>query len=144
MQTCTFFGHRECPIEIKAALTKAITELIAEGVNRFLVGDSGEFDRMVFQTLIELKKTYSDICIKRIIAYFPKEEMQSDYAKYSLLPEGIENVMPRFAIEYRNNYMLSRADVVVAYTVCDAGGASKFVNKAKRRGIAVINLGSRE
>lgn len=137
MPACTFFGHRECPSEIKTALTAVLTELIAEGVDCFYVGDSGGFDKTAFRVLLELKEVYPDIRINRVLAYFPKDRL---YSEYSLLPEGIETVMPRFAINYRNNYMLSRADVVVAYKLYNTGGASKYVNKAERRGIRVINI----
>lgn len=141
MAVCTFFGHRECPSEIDSALKDTINELIVDnGVKCFYVGASGEFDRVVFRALVELKRTYDDICIKRVLAYFPKNNLYDDHKQYDVLPEGIETVLPRFAIEYRNNYMLSRADFVVAYNVRDFGGSAKFVKKAKRRGIRVINI----
>lgn len=48
--------------------------------------------------------------------------------------------MPKFAINYRNEYMLEKADTVIAYITHDWGGAAKFTAQAKKKGKHIINL----
>ena len=56
MAECTFFGHRDCPDSIEPILRKTIEKLIVDnGVNVFLVGDSGNFDKTVFRVLRDLE-----------------------------------------------------------------------------------------
>ncbi len=65
MAACTFFGHRECPVEIKAILKSTLEDLIVNhGVDTFYVGNQGQFDlfaRGVLQELIK-KSPYSLCC----------------------------------------------------------------------------------
>lgn len=58
----------------------------------------------------------------------------------TLLPEGIERVPGRFAISWRNRWLLEHCDVVVCYVTHSWGGAAKFVQLAKKRGKSVCNL----
>ena len=68
------------------------------------------------------------------------ELIKADYSD-TILPEGIETVPKRFAITYRNKWMLSHADVVVTYITRDsASGAAQFRNLAEKSGKKVINL----
>lgn len=50
-----------------------------------------------------------------------------------MLPEGIERVPKRFAISWRNNWMLEHSDYVVACVTHSWGGAAQYVEKAKKR-----------
>ena len=64
-----------------------------------------------------------------------------DAAEDTMLPEGIETVPRRFAISWRNNWMLDRADYVVTYITHSWGGAAKYANLARKKGKTVIRLG---
>lgn len=135
MKSCTFFGHRLIDRDISEELSATIERLITEDdVRRFYVGNSGGFDVTALSVLEALKDKH-DIEINTVLAYMPKEPCAN-----GLLPDGIEAVPPRFALDYRNNYMLSKSDVVVCYVTTDFGGAAKFVKLAFRRGKRVINL----
>lgn len=135
MKSCTFFGHRLIDRDIKGELSATLERLIIEDdVRRFYVGNSGGFDGAALSVLELLKSKY-DIEINVVSAYMPKEPCPN-----GLLPDGIEAVPPRFAIDYRNNYMLNKSDVVVCYVTTDFGGAAKFAKSALRRGKRVINL----
>ena len=62
MQSCTFFGHRECPDSIKPKLKKVMIDLINNhDVDMFYVGNQGQFDAIVRGVLRELKKEYPQI-----------------------------------------------------------------------------------
>jgi hypothetical protein len=57
-----------------------------------------------------------------------------------MLPEGIETVPKRFAISWRNKWMLSRADYVVTYITRSWGGAAQFAELAERKEKTVIKV----
>ena len=141
MKACTFFGHRDCPETIKPRLREVLVDLITnKGVDTFYVGNQGRFDGIVRCVLRELAKEYPEIYYAVVLAYLPGKKNEYDDFSDTMLPEGIEAVHPRYAIGWRNRWMLQRADFVVTYIAHSWGGAAKFAEKAKREGKTVINL----
>ena len=61
-----------------------------------------------------------------------------DYSDHTILPDGIEDVPPRFAISYRNKWMLEKADYVITYVTHPTGGAALFKTAAQKLGKTVI------
>lgn len=144
MSACTFFGHHDCPAEIKLKLRKAIIDLIKlQGVDCFYVGNHGTFDRMARSCLLELCQEYPQIRYSVVLAYLPQKHDEFDTRDFSdtILPEGIETVPRRFAISWRNRWMLDRSDFVVTYITHSWGGAAQFAERAVRQGKTVINIG---
>jgi len=140
MPSCTFFGHRDCPSSIEAHLREVLIDLIEhKNVNVFYVGNNGAFDKMVARTLRDFKLIYTHISCFTVLAYLPQKDCDSEYNS-TIFPEGIENVPKRFAISWRNNWMLNRCEYTVTYITHSFGGASKFADKARRSGKVVINL----
>ena len=70
----------------------------------------------------------------------PREKAPLNDSDHTLLPEGIETVPPRFAIEYRNKWMIDHSDIVVTYVTRSFGGAATFRDLAKKKGKIVIDL----
>lgn len=141
---CTFFGHRDCPSGIRTRLRETLVDLIENyGAEFFYIGNQGQFDAMARNIVRELKTVYPMIEYTVVLAYMPQKV--NEYEDYSdtMLPEGIEQVPKRFAISWRNNWMLNRADYVVTYITHSWGGAAQFAQKAQRKGKAVYNLDSR-
>lgn len=142
--TCCFFGHKDAPSSIYAKLEAAVEELIIEnGVSSFLVGNHGYFDRMALDALRKLKIKYPHINYNVVLAYMPgeKEEWNPYHYSETMLPEGIEGVHPKYAISWRNKWLVDESDIVVAYITHSWGGAAKYVGMATKRGKNVINLG---
>lgn len=139
MKCCTFFGHRDCPDSIKPKLLEAIKTKIAEGVTDFYVGNHGNFDSLVLSCLRELKKEYPEIHYAVVFAYLPTEH-DTYNSDETILPEGIETVPKRFAIDFRNRWMLDHADTVIVYTTHSWGGAAKYVEKAMQKGKTVVRI----
>ena len=141
MSACTFFGHRECPDSIKIKLQDVLIDLIINNdVDMFYVGNQGQFDAIVRNVLRVLKEEYPQIDYAVVLAYMPGKHTEYDYYSDTMLPEGIEAVHPRYAISWRNNWMLRQSDYVVTYITHSWGGAAQYVNKAKRKNKRVINL----
>ena len=145
MSVCTFFGHRDCPSSIEPKLRETLTDLIeSHNVDRFYVGNHGAFDAMVRNTLRELKTTYPHIDYAVVLAYLPTKQSEFDPRDFSdtVLPEGIESVPKRYAISWRNNWMLKQADYVVTYITHSWGGAAQFTEKAECQNKVLVNLTS--
>ena len=53
--------------------------------------------------------------------------------EHAILPEGIETVPRRFAINYRNKWMLTKSDIVVTYVTHPFGGAWEFKKMAEKQ-----------
>ena len=141
MSACTFFGHRDCPETIKSKLREMLIDLITNhNVDMFYVGNQGRFDAIVRGVLQELKKEDPRINYAVVLAYMPGKQMEFDDYANTMLPEGIESVHPRYAISWRNNWMLWHSNYVVTYITHSWGGAAQFAEKARCQTKIVINL----
>lgn len=137
MKSCTFFGHRDCPETIKPKIYTAVVDLIENhGVTMFYVGNQGNFDRMVRSVLKEVTTAYPQVGYAVVLAYMPSGKSPNFLEDFSdtMLPEGIEKVPKRYAIPWRNNWMIGHADYVIAYIVHPSGGAIKFTISAQKKG----------
>ena len=142
MSVCTFFGHRDCPATIRPRLRAVLVELIERhGVEQFYVGRQGAFDAMARSVLRELAEVYSHISYAVVLERLPgpRDKAVWDFSD-SIFPEGLETVLPRFAISKRNDWMLKQADFVVTYITHNWGGAAQYAEKAHRQGKRVLNL----
>lgn len=59
---------------------------------------------------------------------------------HSIFPEGIEAVPRRFAISWRNKWMLQKAGYVIVYITHSWGDAAQFAAIAQRKKKVVIHL----
>lgn len=136
---CAFFGHRDAPSELRGKLRETVVKLIEErGVTEFYMGNNGDFDRMALSVLKELSEVYPQIDYYVVYAYLP--EKGGEVFEHTIYPEGIETVPKRFAIDYRNKWIVGQVDIVVAYVKNSYGGAAKFVDLAERKGLDIIDL----
>ena len=140
--TVTFFGHKNTPDSIQPILKKTLIQLIEnEGADTFYVGNEGNFDRMVYSTLKELKEIYPFIEYKVVLAYLTKRK--SDFYTVepadTLFPDGLLNTPLKFAMAKRNGIMLKLADAVVMYA-CIPGNTWNLKAAAEDKGKRIINL----
>ncbi len=140
--TCSFFGHRYIDEAIAAPLKNALTNLIANNVDTFLVGHQGDFDRLVLRTLRQLKKEFPQIRYRVVLAYLPAAQAAccAYTEEETVFPEGLETVPPRYAISWRNRWMIRQSDVVVTYITHSQDSAAQFAKLAKRMNKQVINI----
>ena len=138
-KACCFFGHKDTPDSVKDDIYAAIEKLIVEySVDTFYVGNQGRFDAIARSILRELKEEYPQIDYVVVLAYMPCKQHEDDLD--TMLPEGIEFVHPRYAISWRNSWMLQQSDYVVTYITHSWGGAAKFADKARKQGKRVFNI----
>ena len=91
-----------------------------------------------------LQREYPQINYAVVLAYMPSKKTEYDDYSDTMLPEGIESVHPRYAISWRNNWMLKYSDYVVTYIAHSWGGAYQYSQKAKRQHSSVINIDQEE
>ena len=141
MACCTFFGHRNTPCHIEGKLFSVLKELIEkENVDTFMVGNQGDFDSMVKKNLRLLKREFPHIKYSIVIPYMPvKKEAYTDFSE-TVFPEELSGVFPKWAIDKRNKYMISKSEFVVSYVERTHGGAYKYKTMAEKKGLRVINL----
>ena len=144
---CCFFGHHDTPDSIKNKLTAVVEEQIKFGENEFYVGTHGHFDFMVIDVLRDAKKTYPHIFYSVVLAYMP-DGSPDEYSFYkpeeTMYPEGLESVPRKFAINWRNDWMLKQSSTVICYAKHHFGGAGKFTEKAIKQKKKVVNLAATE
>lgn len=95
---------------------------------------------MVRNILRDLTKIYP-IHYAVVLAYLPKEQGNS-YEPFSdtLVHDGIESVHPRYAIVWRNRWMIEKSDCVVSYIRRPYGGAAHFSTLAEKKKKEVIKI----
>lgn len=139
MPTCTFFGHRDCPDSVKPELLAAIENLITEkNVRTFYVGNHGNFDRLTVSLLRDLSARHTDVKYYVVLAYLPQRVQSS--TDITLYPEGIEIIPKRYAIDFRNRWMIEKSDYVITYVTRSFGGAAKAKNYAEKHGKHIIEI----
>lgn len=134
---CTFFGHKDTPDDIYPVLEKTIAETIQKYPDiQFYVGHNGHFDGMARTALKKLSAPYTVV-----LAYLPGRNDEILYrGEDTLYPEGLETVPKRYAIPYRNKWLVNNSDMVIAYIRYTASRAAEFVKSAEHRGKPVINI----
>ncbi len=145
--TVTFFGHSNAPQDIMPKLEEVLIDLIEnKNATKFYVGNHGNFDSMVKNTLKKLKQRYAYIDYAVVLAYIPIKRNELDHKFYSdtIIADGIENTPPKYAIVKRNRWMLDNSDTVVTYVKYIVGGAVQFKTLAEKKGKIVINIADYE
>ena len=79
------------------------------------------------------------IMVYTVLAYIPTVNNQ-EYKHETLLPEGIEKVPKRFAIAFRNKWVVDKSNLAVTYVKNNFGGANQFKEYALKKNKTDIEL----
>lgn len=148
MKKITFCGHKNCykvSEKLNGLLFGALSTVLVEDPDAvFYLGDYGEFDRKCNCVLKELQKEYPRL--RRIFvtpyltpSYCRLRYASDDYDEILYPFSGV--VIPKYAIERRNEWMVDHSDLVIAYVDHEWGGAAKVLEYALRRKKRFVNLG---
>jgi len=141
--TCCFFGHKDAPSSIYGKLEEAVEKLISkDSVTSFLVGNQGHFDGMALDVLRKSQVKHPHINYNVVLAYMPgeKEDWNPFDFNETMLPEGIEGIHPRYAISWRNKWMVNESEYVICYITHSWGGAAKYVEMATKKKKCIMNI----
>ena len=150
--TCCFSGHRRIPNEdlliIKQKLMGAITSAIKDGYIFFGAGGALGFDTLAAQTVLEMKKKYTQI---RLILVLPclsqaRYWREQDISEYELIKRSADKVVYT-SQEYsydcmhkRNRHLVENSSLCICYLKEESGGTAYTVKYAESRGLRIINL----
>lgn len=151
-KTCCFTGHRVIPKEeittTQSKLEKVVVCLIEQGYCFFGSGGALGFDTMAAQTILKLKKRYSQI---RLILILPcknqtKDWTPDDIAIYNDIMVQADKVVYTSESYYngcmqkRNRHLVDCSSTCIAYCTKSTGGTAYTVNYAHKHKIPVIQL----
>lgn len=143
----TFCGHahfsktEECEQKLLSFLEEKVGDRSAD----MYLGGYGGFDGFAYDCCKKYKETHPNVSLVFVTPYltaeYQKNHLSYQKTRYDLIlyPE-IEDKPLRFAIFYRNRYMVEKADYVVAYVSHSFGGAYTTYKHAKRKGKMIFNL----
>lgn len=145
----TFLGHSSL-INCEDLLAK-ITETILKNTKKkenisFFCGGYGDFDNLSVLAchLVREKRPNSEIVLVTPYITSRQQEKIKNLVESKLYDSTIypplENVPPKYAISKRNEWMVDRADLVIACVKYTYGGAYKALLYAQRRKKQIINL----
>ena len=145
----SFVGHAQ--ISWQEKIKEAVKEQLRANAKRgtavtCYLGGRGDFDAICARACKELKEESLEIEAVYVTPYLGISEqarireMQSCGLCDSSLYPPIEGTPPKFAISKRNEWMVSNADLIIAYVAHDYGGAYQALQTARRRGKRIINL----
>lgn len=135
-----FCGHKNVyqTERVSQQVKQIVSSLVKEGAGTFLLGGYGSFDSIAAVAVRDLKKEYSGLRSVLVVPYLNRDYDTSLYDE-SVYPP-IEDVPKRFAISRRNEWMVDKADVIIAYVDHDWGGAAATLRYAERKKKRIINV----
>ena len=142
-----FCGHAQFSKSEKheKKLLAFLKENIGDQPADMYLGGYGDFDRFAYDCCKKYKETHPRISLVFVTPYltieYQKNHLDYQITKYdSILYPEIENKPKRYAITYRNKYMVEKADFVVAYVSHNWGGAYTTYKYAERKNKKIFNL----
>lgn len=148
MTTASFSGHRRYGGEADAALAAVVEELYTGGYRVFLSGMAMGFDLAAAEAVLVFRETHPDV---RLVCVVPFEGQERRYPspqreRYFRVRAAADDTVVVCAgyrpdcYARRNDYLVDRASVLVAWFDGSAGGTRYTFRRAMRRGLRIENL----
>ncbi len=147
----TFCGHSKY-IETREDAQKIIsilTEIIGDDHAELYLGGYGSFDAFARRCGKKYQETHPNTKLVFITPYitvdYQKNHLEYEKNLYDdiIYPE-LEKVPLKFAISYRNRWMVEKADCVIAYITHDFGGAYQTYKYAKKKKKQIFNISEKD
>lgn len=143
----TFVGHSDFieTVEAEKKILLFLEKTVGDKGAEMYLGEYGKFDEFAYDCCKKYKETHPKVSLIFVTPYLT-EEYQKNHLKYQkerfdgiIYPE-IEDKPLKFAISYRNKWMIEKADYVVCYIEREWGGAYKTYLYAQRKKKNVYNV----
>ncbi len=145
----TFAGHSS--VFSHDYVKKTVKEQIKNNISNnetvtCYIGGYGDFDSICACACRELKKEYSYLEVVYVTPYINRsnqikiKEMQKGALYDTYVYPPLENVHPKLAILKRNEWMVEKADLIIAYVEHSYGGAYRTLKTAIRKKKKIINI----
>ncbi|MBE6548124.1 MAG: hypothetical protein E7667_04520 [Ruminococcaceae bacterium] len=143
----TFCGHSQYTetIEDEQKIISFLKELVGDQHAELYLGGYGSFDAFARKCGRKYQETHPNTKLIFITPYITVE-YQKNYLDYNkdlydeILYPNLEDKPLKFAISYRNKWMVEQADYVIAYITRDYGGAYQTYKYAKKKKKYILNL----
>lgn len=142
-----FFGHRDfiSNNEFKEKIKSILNDLVGDNSVEFYLGGYGHFDSFAYLCCKDFTETHNDASLVFVTPYISEEYQRNHLTEitkkyHSVIYPEIENLPRRFAITYRNKYMVEKADLIICYVKREYGGAFQAIKYAERKGKRIINI----
>ena len=145
-KSCTFLGNdyqwsRSDIIEkIKKQALRLIDE---EGVDTFLVGVKGAYERDAYNAVLQIKQDNPSIRIILVASSMKEVNDGERYFDSFVYPDRAAIGYKRWCIVHRNNWIIENTDFIIAYNRFE-GRAFDVCKRAKNKGVQVIELADKE
>ena len=132
---------------VKAVILEHID---SDGGTLFYCGGYGAFDDLCAKVCRSIQKerpTCSVIFVTPYLTEAQQKKMQFliDAKRYdTTLYPPLEHVPPHLAIRKRNEWMMDKADLIIAYVEHSWGGAYTTLDYARRKKKPIVNIAERE
>ena len=145
--TITFCGHSNFKKsnEFEEKILTFLKEKVGDEKADIYLGGYGNFDNFAYDCCKKYKETHKEISLILITPYitieYQKNHLNDAIKKYDavIYPE-IEDKPMRFAIVYRNRWMVEKSDFVIAYISHQWGGAYKTYEYALKKQKHIFNI----
>ncbi len=145
----TFCGHARFykDEEYEHKVLVLLEKKVGDKKTEFFLGGYGGFDSFAYYCCKQYQATHPNVSLVFISPYLSivYQKNTLEYKKYSydeiIYPE-IEDKPPKFAIIYRNKWMVEKADFVIACVEHDWGGAYQTYKYAKKKDKGILTLPS--
>lgn len=138
-KTALFIGHSKCYNLKPDKVYRGIYSLIEKGIDTFLNGGQGEFDRMCAYRLADVKKEYAFVRSFIVIPYPDFNIAGKELFDRVIYPEGMEKYHYKAAIPAQNKYMVENSRRGLCYVNRSWGGAAATYKLAEKKGLYLIN-----
>ena len=147
ISSCAFTGHRDLEPDFSAEkLIEAIEKCIERGVKTFYCGMAKGFDMLAAEYVLLKKRQGAEIQLVACIPYPEQSKNFSDEDKgrYNRILNEVDDrylaceAYRPWCMAQRNNYMVEKADVLIAYCHKDSGGSFNTIKRALQKKKSVI------
>ena len=145
--TVTFCGHSDYTgtVEDEQRIISILTEIVGDRKAQLYLGGYGSFDEFARKCGRKYQETHPNTSLIFVTPYITVD-YQKNHLEYSkelydeILYPSLEEKPLKFAISYRNKWMVENADYVIAYITHEWGGAYKTYKHAKKKQKQIFNI----
>ncbi len=147
----TFCGHSQFQVkeEHEQRILSILEKIVGNNSADFYLGGYGLFDKLAYNCCKKYKEKHPMVSLIFITPYITEEyqrnilNIQKGLYDNIIYPE-IEDKPLRFAISYRNTWMIEHSDYLICGINHNWGGAYKTYRHAKRKGKCIFNIMDKE
>jgi len=152
---CCFTGHRpeklhESEEEIKSRLSVAINAAIEDGFSVFISGMARGVDIWAAEVVLDLKETHPEIKLVAASPYLGFEKgwsasWQERYNSILAQSDAVRFICPGYnkrCFLIRNEWMVDRSSLLIAYYDGEAGGTHNTIRYAAEHNVRTVLLGT--